>query len=350
MTKSRNYGLDVARVVAIIGVIILHLVRAGGVLNSSPLGSTRWAATYWVEILAFCSVNLFGVLSGYLGIYSKKKTSARAIELLSISILYCCLLTLAFLFINSQMGIKDIISGLMPFAKKRYWFLYCYLPISLLQPYINDFINRIEVKQLQKILGYIVIFFLFIPSFVRKDTLGLADGFSFSWLLICYMVGALIRRKENDFLNHRSAIWFGVYFVSSFVLLAGNVFIIKVMGKCANYFVSYTSPIVLLMAVALLIGFKNLKFKSGNHRILTMLSILSFDVYLLHCHTLIYDGPWRNAFEWVGGYSFWIIPLVIVGVAISVGVACLIPAYIRHLAYKKISFKPIVDKVDKLLY
>lgn len=31
MTKSRNYGLDVARVVAIIGVIIMHLVGAGGI-------------------------------------------------------------------------------------------------------------------------------------------------------------------------------------------------------------------------------------------------------------------------------------------------------------------------------
>ena len=30
MTKSRNYGLDVARVVAIIGVIIMHVVGAGG--------------------------------------------------------------------------------------------------------------------------------------------------------------------------------------------------------------------------------------------------------------------------------------------------------------------------------
>lgn len=297
-----------------------------GVLDVSPLGSVRWISAYWVEILAFCSVNLFGLLSGYLGIYSKKKTSARAIELLSISILYCFILTIVFLFINPQMGMKDIISGLAPFVKKRYWFLYCYLPISLLQSYINDFINKLEVKQLQKMLVFIVIFFLLVPSFVKKDTMGLADGFSVAWLLICYMTGNLIRRREDDFINHKSAIWFVVYFISSFVLLAGNVFIINVTGKCVNYFLSYTSPIILLMAVALLIGFKNLKFKTNNHKLLTMLSILSFDVYLLHCHTLIFDGPWRNAFEWIASYNFFIIPFIIIGVAMCIGVICIVPA------------------------
>lgn len=30
MIKNRNYGLDVARVTAILGVIILHIVVAGG--------------------------------------------------------------------------------------------------------------------------------------------------------------------------------------------------------------------------------------------------------------------------------------------------------------------------------
>ena len=349
--RKRNLGLDIARVIAILGVIVLHINGAGGGLNAASIGTAQWIAVYLTEILAYCSVDLFGLISGYLGIYSNKKSFLRAIELLSISMLYCILITIAFICIfPKKMGLSNIVVGLVPFVKGKYWYLYCYLPIAVFQPYVNDFVNRLEVKQLEKMVAVITLFFSFIPTLIRSDNFGLNNGYSVMWLLICYIIGALIRRKEDSYPHHKSVICFGAFFVSAIVLLLGNCFIIKVTGKCIDYFVLYTSPIVLFMAASLLIGFKNLKFKSENYRFLPMLSMLSFDVYLLHCHILIINILWLDAFKWIGNYSAVFIPFLIMGIAMCIGILCLVPAYVRYLVYKKVSFKSIADKVDSWLY
>lgn len=77
---ERNYGLDIARCVAMCGITILHNLGNGGVLNVPAPGSTKYWGIWWVEIIAFCSVDLFAILSGYLGINSRKKVSTESLN------------------------------------------------------------------------------------------------------------------------------------------------------------------------------------------------------------------------------------------------------------------------------
>lgn len=71
MMGKRNYGLDIARICAMCGIIILHILGQGGVLASCEFNSTNYWIAWWVEICAYCSVDLFAILSGWLGIYKR---------------------------------------------------------------------------------------------------------------------------------------------------------------------------------------------------------------------------------------------------------------------------------------
>lgn len=350
--SERNYGLDIARFVAIIGIIVLHINGRGGVIDASLIGTGTYWMAQWIEILAYCSVDLFALLSGYLGITSPKRSSNRALELLSISVIYCILITFVFMLLfQEQMNVKNVIVGLFPFVKRRYWYLYCYVPVAIFQPFINSFINGLSLKQHRRISLVILLLFSVIPSVIKKDTMGLTDGYSFMWLLICYFIGAYIRKQENEKKKkHHSLRWGILYLFLSTVLLYGNYLAYRKLGTYIDYLVSYISPFVLLMAICLLLCFKNLRFKKERHRIIETLSILSFDVYLLHCHVLIYDIPWSNAFAWISSLNVIIIPFVIIGVALIVAFVCLIPAYIRYKLFKRIPFSRIAKPLDNYLY
>lgn len=347
--KIRNYGLDVARILAILGIIILHINGVGGLISTST--SISFWVIEWVEILAYCSVDLFAMLSGYLGIQSTKRSSYRAIELLSISIIYSAILSVIFwIAFPNQMNISNLINGLFPILEGRYWYLYCYIPLRLLQPYINKLIWNLTIRQHKNVLILLIVCSSVIPSLIHWDTLGLKEGYSFAWLFICYFIGAYIKRTEELYKMHYVGRWIFLYFLLSFVLLLGNCFLCIVYGTCVNYFVSYTSPIVLMMGISLLVGLKNLKKTNREYRILTLLSNLAFDVYLLHCHILVYNIILDGSFAWISMLNPLVIPIVILGSAIFIGFICLIPAYVRRIIYKKISFKRVSHYLDKIIY
>lgn len=104
------------------------------------------------------------------------------------------------------------------------------------------------------------------------------------------------------------------------------------------------------MGISLLVGLKNLRTTNREYKILALLSNLTFDVYLLHCHILVYNIILNGAFMWIGKLNFLIIPIAILGSAIFIGVICLIPAHVRNVFYKKFSLNGVSHYLDKIIY
>lgn len=89
-----------------------------GKLSSASTDSIRFWVIEWVEISAYCSVNIFAMLSVYRGIQSTKRNSYRTLELLSIYMVYCVVLSFIFWIIfPNQMNISNLINGIFQFLK-----------------------------------------------------------------------------------------------------------------------------------------------------------------------------------------------------------------------------------------
>lgn len=72
--KERNTGLDLCRIISMLGIVILHVIGKGGALQTV---SGQYTMKQWmIELLficALCSVNVFALMSGYFGIEKKER-------------------------------------------------------------------------------------------------------------------------------------------------------------------------------------------------------------------------------------------------------------------------------------
>lgn len=120
--KERNTGLDLCRIISMLGIVILHVIGKGGALQTV---SGQYTMKQWmIELLficALCSVNIFALMSGYFGIDKKRSTVYRAIELIAIVFFWCVVLTVGLFFVKPDtfFTIRNLLIGFFPHYRWR---------------------------------------------------------------------------------------------------------------------------------------------------------------------------------------------------------------------------------------
>lgn len=72
----RKSGVELARINAMVMVLIIHIVASGGVLDSCNEGSAKYYVVWLIRIVFYSAVDIFGLISGYVGINSRRGISA----------------------------------------------------------------------------------------------------------------------------------------------------------------------------------------------------------------------------------------------------------------------------------
>lgn len=73
--KERNYGIDLLRIVSMIGVMTLHILGHGGVLDNTKILSFNYDLAWLLEVCAYCAVDCFVLISGYVSVQARHKGS-----------------------------------------------------------------------------------------------------------------------------------------------------------------------------------------------------------------------------------------------------------------------------------
>ena len=87
MNQERNYGIDLLRVLATYMVLVLHVMGQGGIVWTIDGSSNNYIVAWLLELLAFCAVNCYALISGYVGLYKKFKLNTTFLYYLSTSLL-----------------------------------------------------------------------------------------------------------------------------------------------------------------------------------------------------------------------------------------------------------------------
>lgn len=255
---ERSTGLDIMRIAAMLGIVMLHVLGVGGVNVSSNFSvNINYWIIYFMNILAQCSVNLFGVLTGYLS-YGKKATKKkRILELIVIVETYSILITLFMIARNYVQisSIREIIMGIVPSLRGKYWYITCYIVLYLAIPYLNRLIDCIEKNEFKKLCIGLVVIFSVIPSIIANDIFGIEYGYSVSWLIVCYFIGAYIRKYGLSIKLNKIR----YFFISSMCVLLIRMLLYYLLGTKMDYMMSYISPFILFNAVVLLEVGKEMK-------------------------------------------------------------------------------------------
>lgn len=311
---------------------------------------------YWAaEVIMLSSVDIFAMLTGWLDANKASRASVfRIIELLAITVFYCVIITILFMTFSPEKvsGIKNILKSIFPMIIGRYWYITCYIPVAMLKPYLSTMLSELPLEKHKKLCIVLVIVFSIIPTFTSIDFFVEKWGYSTIWLFVCYILGNYLNKIRNKIKIPSYALG-GGYIVIVVVLLILKAIYWKLTGANVPGLIEYTSPFILLNAVFVLLLFSKVKIRAGKEMLL-MISNAAFDVYIIHCHLLVYDYIISQNFIWIDKFPILGIPFILLGTAMVCYCILSLLGIIRGYIFRKLRIekllKFIASKIDKIVY
>ena len=275
MLKDRQSNFELLRILAMIGVMVLHAGLYGPVADAYPMES-RGGGIY-----------VFVIISGY---FSIKFRIASVLSFLW-TIVYWRVVTIVFLYISYGV-LPDSLTGYLPFAPISVkgigfafqgWFIGAYIGLMVLSPALNMYSNTMNTRQLGI---YCLAFFVaeiafdwLIPSITIFG--GGYTPFAFVGL---YFLGRYMARPDSlDFQLRVSipcflaACLFGGSTMAFASLYGNSIPILR--NKLMFCSLGYTTPLTLLGSFLIVMVIKHLHFYS---KIVNWLAASAFAVYLFH--------------------------------------------------------------------
>ncbi len=302
---KRNYNVDLFRTLAAVLVVLLHVLGQGGILeNTSPSGAKHWTAWFF-EISAYCAVDCFALISGYLMV--GKNIKLRSIAKLWFQVVFYSLLitVLFFAFVPESASIKSLVFSVLPVLSKQWWYVSAYFALYFFIPFLNKAIENVSQQTYKKLLIVALIGVCCFGPVLYKvfyiDTFTLDNGYSAIWLMIVYLFGAYIKKYN---LREKITASGGILGFFAMIILTFAFRIIvyfateRIFGQPKYYdiLVSYVSVTILLSAVFLFLFCLNVKISAAAGKVIAFLSPAALGVYLIHVHPLIFEGILKNAF------------------------------------------------------
>ena len=153
--------------------------------------SGKYEVVWLIEIAAYCAVNCYALISGYVGIHGKYRYSNWVLLWLRV-LFYSILITVFFKFAApSVVGRYEWTSAIFPTSREQYWYFTAYTGLFLLIPVLNFFISHASRKQLKLVVMLGIVLYSVLPELFRRDIFcyergiqsNLDDRFVYYWRL-----------------------------------------------------------------------------------------------------------------------------------------------------------------------
>lgn len=288
-SKSRNCNVDLLRILAATGVIILHLnsFSIGGILESAEFSSANSILAYFGESIFCCSVNVFLLISGYFLVDRSSIQLSKAIKLLlEISILSVSSYLIRLVIEKGTFSILEFILHILPLN----YYIILYVAIFVFSPFINWFISELwnSKKYAVMLKMYIIVFMLYpfgvklLESYLSIKLEGLSTigilgdqgGYTVVNFLGMYLIGAMI--KKSAFEIRKKYIIIGLL-LSWFLLTVWKRY--EDFNGLQSVSLNYNNPLIIGTAILSFMLFLDMDFKSN--KIVEYIARASYMVYLL---------------------------------------------------------------------
>ncbi len=292
--NSRAYYFDYLRVIAILGVLAIH-VAAAYVTLYMKIPMIQWEASVVFNGLVRWCVPIFFMVSGALllgrkeeplGIFFKRRANRILLPFIIWSIGYY--IWRQYFWYDGTLDVQQF--GILFLNNGVYyhlWYLYALIGIYLVVPVFNVFVNHAKLH----LVGYLSLVWFIVYC-----------GFRY----FGYQVGSVVP-EFFTLSNYVGMIFVGYYFsrvelskawrwaiyiagVLGAILTIQQTFsLTKAQGAFTSYAMQYESPFVMATAVALFVWFRYVIGHRQQHnpdfkpsKLILMISRLSFGIYLLH--------------------------------------------------------------------
>ncbi len=315
--SGRNYGIDLLRLVSMFLVVLLH--ATGAVRKSADPGTSMYEMIYLLRTLCFPCVDIFAIISGYVGWKHRLTVTGTAGTWLLVVWHTVLITALTALLKPEWLPEKAWSRAFFPVCNKEYWYVTAYFIMLLFIPLMHFILKRISTPLLWLWVGS----FLFVHSFLSTlnwKAYGMNHGYNFWWLIGMYLLGAALERSKNLWEAHAKLI-------GAVLFIAGAVpaYLLIVLADNRNW-IDYCSPLTILSAAGAVICFSGMKLQRISREIRTV-SPTALAIFVIHVHTI----TWNHVFySWPRNHGLWktaSVPLMctnLIGWALAVFFICIV--------------------------
>lgn len=307
--KARNYGIDLLRIFAMYLVAVLHVLGRGGILANADSLSINYEAAWLLETAAYCAVNCYALISGYVNYGAKFKLSNLAVIWLNV-LFYTLGITAIFALLRPEaLSPHPWLRALTPVMSSEYWYVNAYFCLFAFIPVLNYAVRHIPQKQMRAVIIMLAAVFTVLQTPASKDLFGTVRGYSGLWLMVLYLIGAYIRKydalakvtKLRSLILYAAAV--AVSWLFKLAVEAAGAALPDESGRIAAFvsshagdLIEYTSPTILAAAVFIMSFFLKLKIGTAAKKIIAFLAPSAFSVYLIHVNGLVWDNIMLDRF------------------------------------------------------
>ena len=354
--NMRNYGIDLARIISMFYIVSSHIIYQGGPLFHVKKLSFEHKGHLLLKIIYSSGVNIFGMISGFIGLYSHKYSNLF-FHLIT-TIFYNFLIAILFKNFRPKL-INNIIIYLNPIFNSNYWYINEYFKMFFFIKLINKGVISMNFQSMKNFV--IILYFIFsiigiIKNFNKKllfrDIFSLKVGFSYNWLLILYCYGSYLGKfkKLNKFNGYYKYLFMYTFFIVIKYIINVITINIKKIGKVFDI-IDYTTPLEVLMSISFIMIFSNMNFKKKLYiKFISFFGPLTFGIYLIHGHYLVMRFIIKNNFLWILKYkNFLIIFLLEIFSSFGIFLFCSLIDFIRDKIFKIFKIKKLCIIIENFI-
>lgn len=384
-TKEKNIGIEILRIISMLMVLFLHVLGQGGVYPYAAIADSypsNHPVAWFMETAAFGAVDLFALISGYVGYKSKFKTSRYLKTWLLVSfwgvlIVFTIdkypivfesfneMLQKIIPMVKEEIDVREILPeeygyALMPVSNSQYWYFNAYTLAYFASPLLNRAIEKLTKGQ--HFVTCVGLFFVMsvLPSIANVDLFVTGYGYSAVWLMALYFIGAFVAKYPPNPKRFKS-----VFCLIGYILCTTFAWqwmlMIEEMAKLdpentllpdLKYeFIQYTSPFILGGAILLLIFASRIRINITPIRsAITFISSATFAVYIIHVQPIFWEYYMLWRFWKIGYYcdTAHMVLYVVIAV-IALFIVCILLERVRMLLFKVLFIDKLCELIGKVI-
>ena len=294
--NDRNLNIDLIKVCAILGVIVIHVCSS--VLTQEPIGAFCWISALSYGTLFRASVPLFLMSSGAILLNPDRPLSIKKLYFHNIARIIVAMLFWGFgykifhLYMDGNLNADTVwysAKRLLLFDHEfHFYYIDMILIVYIFLPITRLFVEKAEKKLLKYLLLIWMILAVIYPTLRYFKPFSMLSGMTGQWAInltyssIGYSVLGYYIRK------YKPPISAGIIaFLSGIAITFGATFYLSQSdGMLNEIFLAGTSPGVTLLANGVFVLMQYVKIRGFFERIITYISKASFCIYLSHMFIL----------------------------------------------------------------
>ena len=354
MTGKRNYGVDGLRILAMYMIVFFHMQVHGGISSQIHQEANGYAAAGFMAIAAYCAVNCYALISGYVCVSARFKWSGILylwLQVVFYGVLIACVLRIAMPQNIPGYAWKQ---GFLPVIHHNYWYYTAYFAMSFFIPLMNASLYAAPKRELGILMIAAVCLFSLFPTILQEDRFSLSNGYSVWWLIILYLLGGYIRLYGQEcrffglFARWGLLIYFcvtiAVWLLLTIIQMSGSSSAVVNTMKM-DFWLRYDSPFMLLQACALLVWFAEAKPSESVSRWIEKAAPLTFGVYLIHDNPHVRENLIEGSFGWMAELNAGIYIFVLLGIALVIFAVCMLIDYLRLKLFRYLRIKEACQRL-----